>query len=153
MRCAIFCTCTAATAIFLCIAGVLVAPKRAEAFVFSVAVCACVLICAAVFEASRVSTLRISLTAVMTALSVLGRVAFYAVPFFKPVSAAVILCGMWLGPISGAVCGALSALLSGVFFGFGIWLPFQIVAWGAIGLFAGLLASPMKKSRTLTCAS
>ena len=151
-RLAVFCIGVSACACALAAVGALLMPQRAAALIFTVVVCAASAIGAAVFEHSRVSPLRISLTSVMTALSVVGRVAFYAVPFFKPVSAAVILCGMWLGPVSGMVCGALSALLSGVFFGYGIWLPFQMTAWGLIGLLAGLMSAPLKKSRTLLSA-
>lgn len=147
---AVFCICTVFSAVAIALIGSFLMPRRAAALCFTVAVCACAVLGSGIFERSRISTLNISLTAVMTALSVVGRVAFYAVPFFKPVSAAVILCGIWLGPVSGMICGALSALLSGVFFGYGIWLPFQMAAWGLIGLFAGILSSPLKKSRILT---
>lgn len=148
----LFSVCTAAVAASVSVLGAMIFPDRAAALILTVWVCALTCIGAVAFEASRISVLKISLTAAMTALSVVGRVVFYAVPFFKPVSAAVILCGIWLGPIPGMVCGAMSALLSGVFFGYGLWLPFQILAWGAIGLAAGLLAKPLKKSRIILCA-
>ena len=47
--------------------------------------------------------------------------------------------------------GALSALLSGFYFGLGPWLPFQMLSWGLIGLFAGLFRKPLKKSLPLLC--
>ena len=144
---ALFC---AAVLIFLCVAvfvGTVVLGEKSGAFIFLSCVLAALLIGAAVFEGSKMSVLKISLISVMTALSVLGRVIFYPVAFFKPVCAVVILCGMYLGPVAGMICGGMSALVSGVFFGYGLWLPFQIAAWGAIGLFAGLLHRPMKKSK------
>ncbi|MBQ8387637.1 MAG: ECF transporter S component [Clostridia bacterium] len=147
----LFSICTVAVAAAISLLGAMLFPDRAAALILTVWVCALTCIGAVAFEVSRISVLRISLTAAMTALSVVGRVVFYAVPFFKPVSAAVILCGIWLGPVPGMVCGALSALLSGVFFGYGLWLPFQILAWGVIGLIAGLLAKTLKKSRLLLC--
>lgn len=85
--------------------------------------------------------------AVMTALSVLGRFAFAALPHFKPVAAIVIITGMYLGAQSGFLCGALSAILSNILFGQGPWTPFQMFAWGLIGLFAALLGELLKKNK------
>lgn len=78
-------------------------------------------------------------TAVMTALAVFGRIAFAAVPNFKPTTAIVILAGAGFGPFVGALTGLLSALLSNFSFGQGLWTPVQMLAWGLIGLLAGLL--------------
>lgn len=85
--------------------------------------------------------------AAMTALSVLGRFLFYAVPHFKPVTAMVVICGIYLGAESGFLCGALTAILSNILFGQGPWTPFQMMVWGIIGFLAGVLARQLKKSR------
>ena len=47
--------------------------------------------------------------------------------------------------------GALTAVLSNFYFGQGPWTPFQMFTWGLIGLFAGLLSEPLKKSRIFLC--
>ena len=39
--------------------------------------------------------------------------------------------------------------MSGFYFGMGAFLPFQMLAWGLIGLAAGFCAKPLKKSRVL----
>lgn len=78
-------------------------------------------------------------TAVMTALAVFGRIAFAAIPNFKPTTAIVILAGTAFGPGVGALTGALAALLSNFTFGQGIWTPVQMLAWGLVGLLSGLL--------------
>ncbi len=85
--------------------------------------------------------------AVLTALSVIGRSAFAFLPFFKPVSAVTVIAGMTMGPGWGFACGALSALISNLFFGQGLWTPFQMLAWGTVGLLAGLASPLLKKSR------
>ncbi len=87
------------------------------------------------------------LVAVMTALSVVGRFAFSYVPFFKPVTAFVIIAGVYLGAQYGFLCGALSALVSNFIFGQGAWTPFQMFAWGMIGFFSGLLSKQLIKSK------
>jgi len=93
-----------------------------------------------VFEKKDLNVYRLVLLSVLVALSVFGRFAFVFIPFFKPVSAFVIIAGTYLGMESGFLCGALSALLSNFYFGQGPWTPFQMLSWGLIGLFAGMLA-------------
>ena len=86
------------------------------------------------------------LLAFMIALSVLGRMLFSYLPHFKPVTAIVILAGLYLGAESGFLCGSLSVLVSNFIFGQGPWTPFQMVAWGMIGFFAGLFSAVFKKN-------
>jgi len=90
---------------------------------------------------------RIVLISVMTALSIVSRFIFAAIPAFKPMAAIIILTGMYLGCEAGFMCGALTAFLSNFYFGQGPWTPFQMLAFGTIGLVAALLASPLKKRR------
>lgn len=97
------------------------------------------------FEQKQLGTRRTVLVSVMVALCLVGRL----IPFFKPVSAICVLCAVYLGPQAGFYTGALSALLSNFIFGQGPWTPFQMLAWGLIGLFAGLLSAPLQKSRAL----
>lgn len=90
------------------------------------------------YEKREGSIRRMVLLAVMTAISVVGRVLFTVIPAFKPVSAIVTLSGIFMGPQSGFLVGSLSAIISNIFFGQGPWTPFQMLAWGLIGMFAGL---------------
>lgn len=92
---------------------------------------------------------RIVLIAVMTALSIVSRFIFAAVPAFKPMASIIILTGMYLGAEAGFMCGALTAFLSNFYFGQGPWTPFQMLAFGAIGLVAALLSVPLKKKRPI----
>lgn len=101
------------------------------------------------FEKKSLTSRYAVLTAVMTALSVAGRFIFAPIPAFKPMTAIVILSGMYLSPECGFLTGALTALVSNMYFGHGAWTPFQMLAWGLIGLFAGILAEPIKKKRLL----
>lgn len=90
-----------------------------------------------------------ALAAVMTALSVAGRFIFAPVPAFKPVAALVIISGVYLSAEAGFLTGAMTALISNMYFGHGAWTPFQMLAWGLIGLTAGFLSEPLKKNRLL----
>ena len=99
------------------------------------------------FEKKQSGTRYLVLIATMTALSVAGRLAFYPIAFFKPVCAMVIICGIYIDSRAAFICGSLSALISGFFFGLGAWIPFQMLAWGFIGYLSGLLAVYIKKSK------
>jgi len=95
------------------------------------------------FEHRKLGTRRMILVSVMTALSVIGRL----IPVVKPITALTILSALYLGREAGFLVGALSAVLSNFIMGQGPWTPFQMLAWGLIGLFAGFLAKPMLASR------
>lgn len=109
-----------------------------------VAVCA-LLLFAAGFEKKKTGSRRLVLVSAMTALCIVGRF----IPFFKPITALTIITAVYLGAESGFLVGSLSALLSNFYFGQGPWTAFQMLAWGMIGLNAGYLASPLKKSCAL----
>ena len=98
---------------------------------------------AAGFEKKKTGSRRLVLVSAMTALCIVGRF----IPFFKPITALTIITAIYLGAESGFLVGALSALLSNFYFGQGPWTAFQMLAWGMIGLIAGYLSAPLKKSR------
>ena len=97
------------------------------------------------FEKRKTGGRRMVIVSVMTALCIVGRF----IPLFKPVTALTIITAMYLGGEAGFLVGALSALLSNFYFGQGPWTPFQMLAWGFIGLIAGGLAAPLRKHRVL----
>lgn len=99
------------------------------------------------FEKKQSSAGQLILIAVMVALSVLGRFIFAPLPGFKPVTAMVVITAMYFGSEAGFMTGALSAVLSNFYFGQGPWTPFQMFSWGMIGLLAGLMAEPLKRSK------
>lgn len=125
------------------VAGTLVFDEKKHVFVsLFVAILAIVLFMAG-FEKKEIGTRRMVIVSVMIALSVVGRF----IPFFKPVTALTIITAVYLGGEAGFAVGAFSALLSNFYFGQGPWTPFQMLAWGMIGLMAGFLAKPLKKSK------
>lgn len=91
------------------------------------------------FEKRRPQARELVVIAVMSAISVMGRLLFSFVPGFKPVTAFTVLTGGIFGAESGFLTGAMTALVSNLFFGQGPWTPFQMLIWGLIGWFAGIL--------------
>lgn len=128
------------------IIGTIAAGSRAYVWL---SICVAVLSCVPFFIAfeKKSGTGRMLILAVMVALSVLGRFAFSALPHFKPVTAIVVIAGIYLGAESGFLCGALSAVLSNIIFGQGPWTPFQMFSWGLIGFLAATASPLLKKSK------
>ena len=72
------------------------------------------------FEHRNIGSRRMVITAIMTALSVFGRF----IPVFKPITAICVMTAVYLGAEAGFFCGALSVLISNIYFGLGPWTPF-----------------------------
>ena len=82
----------------------------------------------------------LALVATLAALAALGRIAFAPIPNVKPTTDIVLLTGYALGGAPGFAVGAVAALASNVFFGQGPWTPWQMCAWGVVGVGGALLA-------------
>ena len=92
------------------------------------------------YERTHPSTRVLALVATLAAMAALGRVAFAALPNVKPTTDIVLIAGYSLGGAPGFMVGAVAALASNLFFGQGPWTPWQMVGWGAVGLFGAALA-------------
>jgi energy-coupling factor transport system substrate-specific component len=92
------------------------------------------------YERSHPSARVLALVATLGALAALGRIAFAPVPNIKPTTDIVLLTGYALGGAPGFAVGAVAALASNVFFGQGPWTPWQMCAWGGVGVAGALVA-------------
>src|SRR6476659_5869172 len=92
------------------------------------------------YERSHPSARVLALVATLAALAALGRVAFAPLPNVKPTTDIVVLTGYALGGAPGFAVGAVAALASNLFFGQGPLTPWQMCAWGAIGVGGAVLA-------------
>ncbi|MBO4400063.1 MAG: ECF transporter S component [Lachnospiraceae bacterium] len=104
------------------------------------------------FERRESTAKEMMVLAVLIALSVIGRVVFAAIPGFKPVTAVTIIVAVAFGGEAGFTVGSLSAVVSNFYFGQGPWTPFQMFAWGILGLIAGLCRGVLKKHPLLLYA-
>lgn len=89
------------------------------------------------FEGRKPKARELVVVAVMCAIAVASR-AVIPIPHFKPYFAVIMLTGIALGPETGFLTGAVSAFVSNFFFGQGAYTPWQMMAYGAGGMLAGL---------------
>ena len=92
-----------------------------------------------VFEGRRPRARELAVLAVLCAVGVAGRAAFFMLPQFKPVLALTVIAGVALGGESGFLVGAVTMLASNMLFSQGPWTPWQMFAMGIIGFLAGVL--------------
>jgi energy-coupling factor transport system substrate-specific component len=93
------------------------------------------------YERAHPSSKVLALVATLAALAALGRVAFAPLPNVKPTTDIVLLSGFALGGAPGFAVGAVAALASNLVFGQGPWTPWQMAAWGLVGLAGAALGA------------
>lgn len=89
------------------------------------------------FEGRKPQARELVVIAVMCAIAVASRAAI-PIPNFKPMFAVIMLTGIALGAETGFMVGAVTALVSNFFYGQGAYTPWQMMAYGAAGMIAGL---------------
>jgi len=77
----------------------------------------------------------IALISILGAFSATSRIPFAALPSIQPCTFIIFVSGYVFGPFAGFFIGMETALLSNFFLGQGPWTPWQMLAWGAVGIF------------------
>ena len=91
------------------------------------------------FEASALGSKEIALVAMLGTISAVLRIPFAAIPSVQPSTYLIICSGYVFGPVAGFMVGALTALVSNFFLGQGPWTPYQMFAWGLVGVSAAYI--------------
>jgi len=91
------------------------------------------------FEAAAVSSKEIALVAMLGTISAVLRIPFAAAPSLQPCTYLITCSGYVFGPVAGFMVGAITALVSNFFLGQGPWTPYQMFAWGLVGVTATYL--------------
>lgn len=114
----------------------------------SVMIIACMMIpFFARFEIRSITGREVVILAILAAIAAVGRVPFAGLPSVQPTSFVIIITGLAFGAESGFIVGAVAAIVSNIFLGQGPWTPWQMYAWGMMGMTAGLFRNKgwMKK--------
>ena len=106
-----------------------------------------------IFEGRRPQARELVIIAVLCAIAVAGRAAFFMLPQFKPVLALTIIAGIAFGGETGFLVGAMTMLASNVLFSQGPWTPWQMFAMGISGFLAGVLFRKglLRRTRSSMC--
>ncbi|HEY2631026.1 MAG TPA: prenyltransferase/squalene oxidase repeat-containing protein [Solirubrobacteraceae bacterium] len=97
------------------------------------------------YERSRPSARMAAVVGTLAAVAALGRDAFVAIPDVKPITAITLVVGYALGPLPGFTVGAVGMLASNIMLGQGSYTPWQMAAWGLVGLAGAGLAALTKR--------
>lgn len=97
------------------------------------------------FEERRPQAREMVLLAVMAALAAASRVAFVFLPGFKPIIGIIMISGIVFGPEAGFLTGAVSVFASNFFYTQGPWTPWQMMAYGFAGFWAGIFFCKQRK--------
>jgi energy-coupling factor transport system substrate-specific component len=98
------------------------------------------------YERARLSARMVAVIGTLAAVAALGRDAFVALPDVKPITAMTLVVGYALGPLPGFTVGALGMLASNFVLGQGPYTPWQMAAWGLVGL-AGAALGALSRRR------
>ena len=101
----------------------------------------------AAFEGRKPQARELVIIAVMCAIAITARVAI-PFPHFKAVFAFVMLAGIAFGSETGFMVGAVTALASNFFYGQGAYTPWQMMAYGAGGMLAGICFAKNRLPKT-----
>ncbi len=93
------------------------------------------------YERGRPSPRMVAVVGTLAAVAALGRDAFVALPDVKPITALTLVVGYSLGPLPGFSVGALGMLASNFVLGQGPYTPWQMAAWGLVGLAGATLGA------------
>ena len=90
------------------------------------------------FEKRKPKARHVVMIAVMSALTVVANIiCAYTIPLHAG-TALVIITGIAFGPQTGFLTGVLSRFVCNFFMGQGVWTPWEMAAWGLLGVLAGI---------------
>ena len=81
-------------------------------------------------------TRRLSLIAILSSLSFVGRMMFSFLPNVQPMTVIILIVVMYLGTYDGWLVAIISILISNLYLGMGVWTLAQIVSFSALILIA-----------------
>ncbi|WP_167577755.1 ECF transporter S component [Ammoniphilus sp. YIM 78166] len=90
-------------------------------------------------------TRKITLCALLIALSVVGRMTFTFIPNVQPVTVLIIITSFVLGPLYGVIVACLSTWITNLLLGMGLWTIWQMLSWSIVAGLSGWLGKIRRK--------
>ena len=108
---------------------------------------------AILFEQKKPKARELVIIAVLCAAAVGGRAAFAFLPQFKPVTAIIIVTAVCFGGETAFMVGAITGFVSNFYFSQGPWTPWQMFAFGTVGLVTGFFIQSglLRKNKSDLC--
>ena len=88
---------------------------------------------------------QLMLMAMLTALSVVGRIFLSAIPNIQPVTVTVVISSFILRPAQAILVTCAGVFISNLFLGMGTWTIWQMLIWSLIGLMSGVIGKYRNK--------
>lgn len=92
---------------------------------------------------------KLTLTAILSAMLVVGRIAFMSIPNFQPMTAILIIITIYMGINVGLLHVFIGVTVSNFLLGTGLWNIAQMFSWGIIVLITGLFSKILKQWETI----
>lgn len=90
-------------------------------------------------------TKKIAVIGLLSALNIASRIILKALPNIKPIAPIIFITSMILGPSYGIPIAVVTVLVSSLFLGFGIYVPFQIIGFCIVAGVGAIVGKLFKK--------
>ena len=87
------------------------------------------------FEGRKPQARELVTIAVLCTIGVIGKIAFYMIPQFKPTVAIIIISAMALGSQRGFLIGVITAFVSNIFSPFPLIVSFPLIVFFPLTFF------------------
>lgn len=92
----------------------------------------------------------LAMLGILAVFGIAGRILLEPLPNIQPVTVLVLLAGVYFGaPRALALAGVIALTSNLLVMGHGPWTLFQVIGWGAVGLFGALAANRILKDGQL----
>lgn len=92
----------------------------------------------------------LAMLGILAVFGIAGRILLEPLPNIQPVTVIVLLAGVYFGaPRALALAGVIALTSNLLVMGHGPWTLFQVIGWGAVGLFGALAANHVLKDGQL----
>lgn len=71
----------------------------------------------------------LTIAGLLTAICIIGQIVCSSLPNIQPTTTILMLTSIFISPVTSIEISCAVILINGIMFGFGIWIPFQIIGY------------------------